>query len=248
MTTPRILLFDIETAPNLAWVWGKWEQNVIDFERNWYMLSWSAKWLGEKDTLAFGLPDFPLYQRDKRNDKQLVSALWKLIDEADVVVAHNGDDFDIKKTNVRFIENGLPPPSPYRTIDTKKVAKRYFKFDSNKLDDLGSYLGLGNKIDTGGFELWQGCMEGDMKAWKKMVAYNKQDVILLEKVYLKLRTWMQNHPNLNVINETTGHCPLCSSSNVQRRGFSYTQTGKRQRFQCLDCYGWFAEKIKLINS
>lgn len=244
MSKTKILLFDIETAPNLAWVWGKYEQDVIAFERNWYMLTFAAKWLDDPKVIGYKLEDFPLYKKDKQNDRELVKRLWDLMNEADIIIAHNGDAFDVKKANVRFIEHGLTPPAPYKTIDTKKVAKKYFKWDSNKLDDLGQYLGLGRKLDTGGFELWQGCMNGDKKAWAKMLKYNKQDVVLLEKVYIKMRPWMNNHPNINSLEDRNNACDGCGSSYLQKRGFHISKKGKIQRYQCQSCAMWtLGEKI-----
>jgi hypothetical protein len=238
MSKTKILLFDIETSPLVSYTWGLWEQNVIKVKEEWYMMSFAAKWLGQKNTQAYSLPDFPLYKKDPKNDRELVKKLWDLLDEADIVIAHHGDPFDVKKTNARFAVHGFPPPSPYKTIDTKKVAKKYFKFESNKLDDLGKYLNVGQKMDTGGFSLWVGCMGGDMESWKKMVKYNKQDVVVLEQVYLKLRPWMTNHPNRNLTEGTLSNCPNCSSSNLIRRGYSFTRLSKRQRFNCKDCNAW----------
>lgn len=235
---PKILLYDIETAPNLGYIWGKYEQNVLEFEREWYMLTFAYKWLGEKSVSAYSLPDFPRYARDPEDDKYLVTELWKLMDAADIVIGHNSDSFDNKKTYARFIAHGMNPPAPFKTVDTKKAAKRYFNFNSNKLDDLGNYFGLGRKIQTGGFDLWKRCMEGDASAWKKMVNYNKQDVALLEKVYLKLLPWIGNHVNVNVYSEETHACPKCGSDKMQRRGFNYTKTGRRQQYQCQACKGW----------
>lgn len=230
----KILFLDIETAPNLGYTWGKWEQNVIEFKEDWHLLSFSVKWLGDKNAVVYGLPDFAGYTKDRRNDKKLCQKMWEYFDEAEVIVAHNGNSFDIKKANARFIIHGFKPPTPYKTIDTKLVAKRYFKFDSNSLNDLARQLGLGAKLKTGGFDLWLECMAGVRSSWKKMCDYNKQDVVLLEKVYLKLRDWMTNHPNHNLMHGTVNHCPTCGTSNVQRRGFSLSLVGKKQRFQCVN--------------
>jgi DNA polymerase elongation subunit (family B) len=236
---PRILLFDIETAPNLGWIWGKYEQNVIEYVSEWYTLCFVAKWLGEKKLITHALPDYTArYKKDREDDYAVVKAMWELLDEADVVVAHNGDRFDIRKMNARFAFYKMPPPSPYKTVDTKKVAKRYFMFNSNKLNDLGEHLGLGQKVDTGGFELWKGCMEGKKSAWRLMIKYNKQDVKLLEKVYLHLRQWMTNHPNINLVDEKENACPICGSEKMQKRGFGTTRVCKYQRYQCQDCGGW----------
>lgn len=242
---PRILLFDIETAPNLSYTWGKWEQNVIDFKEQWYMLTFSWKWLGDKKVNVASLPDWNFsYKKNKTNDEQLVFLLWDLFNEADIIIAHNGDEFDIKKVNARFAFHKLPPPAPYKTIDTKKVAKRYFKFESNSLNDLGQYLKLGEKLKTGGFDLWLGCMSNNKKSWKTMCDYNKQDVILLEKIYLYLRPWMNNHPNISLLNGDTQGCPNCGSMNLQKRGFNISRTSRMQRWQCKDCASWHSSPIK----
>ena len=241
MPTSRIVFVDIETAPSLGWVWGKWEQNVIDFKSDWYMLSFSYKWADEDKVHVVGLDDFPGYELDKENDKELAKALWAIFDEADVVIAHNGDSFDLPKANTRFISHGLPPPSPYKTVDTLKIARKAFKFDSNKLDELGRYLGIGRKLPNTGFHLWRGCMTGDPESWKQMKDYNKQDVILLEKVYYLVRAWSNTYP---VVNKGESICPRCGSTNVQKRGFSFTATTKKQRYKCLDCSGWYEGSAK----
>lgn len=234
----KILLFDIETAPNLSWVWGKYEQNVIAYQQEWYMMTFAYKWLGQKQIKAKALPDFKTYKKDHTNDRELVAELWSLLDEADIVIAHNGDQFDIKKANARFLYHGLPAPSPYKTVDTKKVLKRYFKLNSNSLNDASELLGLGEKVDTGGFDLWLGCMAGKATAWRDMVKYNKQDVHLLEKLYLATRGWIHNHHNVNLVDEAQGKCPNCGSHKLQKRGWGYTKVSKYQRYQCTDCGAW----------
>lgn len=240
---PKILLYDIETMANLAYVWGKYEQDVVAFEKEWYMLCFAYKWLGEKKTHVVSLPDFKSYKKDKTDDKELVTELWKLFNEADIIIAHNGNSFDQKKSQARFIANGLPRPSPYKQIDTKLVAKRSFSFNSNKLDDLGKLLGCGQKLKTGGFDLWLGCASGDKKAWKLMTDYNKQDVILLEQVYLKLRGWDSQHPNVSLLKENTCGCPNCGSFNSQKRGYNISKGKnsiiKKQRYMCTDCGAWY---------
>lgn len=232
----RVLFFDIENSPNLGTYFQLWKEgNIVWKEKDWYFLSFSYKWLDEKQTHVKSLPDYKSYKKDPENDKELITDLWKLFDEADVVIAHNGNAFDIKKSNARFIYHGLPPPSLYKQIDTKLIAKRYFNFDSNKLTDLGKYLGLGEKLETGGYDLWRKCMAGDKKSWKVMCDYNKQDVILLEKVYLKLRGWDNQHPNISLISGEKTNCPNCNSSHTKKKGFNYTKIHTYQSHQCLDC-------------
>jgi len=233
----RVLLFDIETSPTIGMAWEMWDTNIIKVTQSWYMLSFSYKWLGDKKAKVVALPDLKGYKKNKKDDRELCHLLWKLIDEADIVIGHNSDKFDIRKANARFAEHGFPPTSPYKTVDTLKVARKYFKFESNKLNELGKRLGVGEKVKTGGFDLWDGCLNDDPKSWALMKRYNLQDTELLERVYLKLRPWMKQHPNMNVFTLKDG-CPNCSGLNVQRRGFSITKRGRRQRFQCNDCAAW----------
>lgn len=227
---PRVLLYDLETGPNLAYVWGKYQQDVIRFQSEWQLLSFAYKWLGEKSVKAEA--------QDTQTEEELVAKLHSLLDEADIVIAHNGDQFDQRMANAKFIEFEMDPPSPYRSVDTKKVARRYFRFTSNKLDDLGDKLGLGRKAQTGGFDTWLGCMEGNQTAWNKMKRYNKQDVALLEKIYLRLRPWTENHPNVAVIANEPDGCPKCGSDELQKRGTRQTNTQTYQRYQCQGCGGW----------
>lgn len=177
---------------------------------------------------------------------RLTTELWKLFNEADILIAHNGDQFDIRKANARFAYYNLPPPSPYKTVDTLKVARKYFNFTSNKLDDLGNYLGYGRKLAHTGFHLWQGCMTGDPKAWKHMIQYNKRDMILLEQIYNHFLPWITNHPNTAILADHNG-CPNCSSTNLQSRGTGITRSGKHQRYQCKDCGAWSHGPTKQVT-
>lgn len=242
----RILLFDIETMANLAWVWEKYEQDVIAYEKEWYMLCFAYKWLGESKITVIGLDDFPHYTRGDSNEKRLIGCLWHLFNEADIIIAHNGNSFDIKKANAKFIQYEFAPPSHYKTIDTKLVARRYFKFNSNKLDDLAKILGIGRKIDVGRFEdIWLGCALGNKSAWKRMKTYNKKDVLLLEQVYLKLRAWMNPHPHVGLLSDLPDACPNCGKLALVRRGYAI-RGGKRKyrKLQCKNCGAWTQHPIK----
>ena len=237
--TAKIVLIDIETAPSLGWTWEKYDTNIIEFTQHWFMLSYAYKTLDDNTVHIQALPDYPGYTKDLTYDLLLVKSLWDVLDSADIVIAHNGDAFDIKKSNARFIAHGLPPPAPYKTVDTLKIARKHFKFESNKLGDLGKMLEIGVKVPHTGFSLWKGCMAGDMDSWEKMKEYNVQDVLLLEEVYLKLRPWAATHPDVNLYG-VSGGCPSCGGSKIQRRGFSYAKTQIRQRFHCQGCGHWYA--------
>jgi len=242
---PRIAFIDIETAPSLGYFFVKWKEgNIIAVENDWYMLSFAVKWMGAKRVDTYALPDYPLFKRDKENDRDLVKDLYDVFDEADILIAHNGDRFDIRKSNARFIQHGLKPPSPYKTIDTLKIARRHFKFDSNRLNDLGQSLKVGQKLPHTGVHLWLSCMSGHAPSWRLMRRYNARDVELLERVYEKLKPWAPNHPNLNLWSGHS-HCPTCQSPNIRMRGLNYGKAVVRQRLLCKDCGASFSgDRVK----
>lgn len=240
MTKPRILVADIETAPILANVWRTWKENVglNQIEHDWYLLSFSAKWLGAKRVIYHDQSR----AKDMENDYELMLKLHRLLDEADIVVAHNGKKFDMRKINARFILNGLQPPSPYVIIDTMLEARKHFAFTSNRLVYLTDQLCTEKKSEHAqfpGFELWKQCLAGNRAAWAEMKKYNIQDTVSLEELYLKLRPWMEGHPNVAAFsNPTTPACPKCGSHNVIQKGYRHTQVSRYIRYRCNDCGGW----------
>lgn len=243
---PKILLFDIETMASLGWFWERYETNILSIKKDWYIISFAYKWFGEKKVHVLALPDFKNYKKDKQNDKELCYKLWQLFNEADILIAHYGDAFDIKKANSRFIHHGFKSIPPVKSIDTKKVAAKHFNFGSNKLNDLAKYFNIGEKEHHTGWQLWLDCAEYDKpEAWKKIKSYNKMDVVLLEKVYLKLRPWIHNHPHIGVILDKRQNCPNCGSSRVIKNGIRISRTNRYQRMQCQDCGAWSkGENIK----
>jgi DNA polymerase elongation subunit (family B) len=231
----KTLFLDIETSPNLAYTWEMYEQDVLKIVKQRDLLCFAWKWLGEKKVNVCG-------RCDCKNDKSFIKKLHGLFNEADIIIAQNGDEFDIKMCNTFFIKNGFNPPSPYKTIDTLKIARSKFRFNSNKLDDLGEYLGLGRKIKTGGFELWLKCLRNDKAGWKKMKQYNKRDVVLLEKVYNKLSSWAIN---ICVNNDKGMICPNCGSDKINFRGWNFTRVFKNRRFVCKNCGRWSQSNLKV---
>lgn len=232
----RVLILDIETAPILAHVWSIWQQNVglNQIEADWHILSWSAKWLGDSKVMYLD----QRHAKDVGNDKNLLRPLWKLLDEADVVITQNGKRFDIKKLNARFIMHGMKPPSSFKQIDTKEIAKKHFAFTSNRLEYLTDnlctkYKKLQHKKFPG-FELWKECLGGNIEAWKEMETYNKHDVLATEELYQKLMPW-DNTVNFNLYREGTENACSCGSKDFYKYGFYYTQKGKFQRYQCKAC-------------
>lgn len=231
----KILLLDLESAPNTAHVWGLWKQNISisQLMSSSYVLCFAAKWLGE--------PQVFYYSVKKNGAKRMLKAAHKLLSEADAVVHFNGTKFDIPTLNKEFLLHGLTPPATFQQIDLLKTARSRFRFPSNKLDYLAQVLGLGKKFKHAGHELWVKCMAGDEEAWTEMEAYNKQDVLLLEAVYNKLLPWITNHPSHALFNGVDS-CSNCGSSSLHRRGYAFTAGMKYQRYQCQDCGTWMRSK------
>lgn len=233
----KILCLDIENTPTIAAVWQKYQADTVWVHQPSYMLSWSAKWLNGKQ-ITRALCDYDDYDPANPNDKRLVTELYNLLDGADVCVAHNGNKFDFPMIRGRFLQHGLNPSQPFAQVDTLRISKRSFRLFSHKLDDLGEFLGVGRKVSTGGYSLWHQCMQGDRQAWKLMKKYNAQDTRLLERVYLKLRSWDDQHPNMNLLLGTTDNCPKCGGTELIRKGSRRSRVGVAVRWQCTSCGGF----------
>ena len=240
MTTPRVLIYEIETTPNEGYTWGKWDQNVIRFKKDWHLLSVAWKWLGERRTYVMGLDDYEGYVPGDRDDSALAWLIHDLFDEADVAITHNGNSFDQPKARTRMAVHHLPPHRPFKEVDTLKVARKVFAFTSNPLEDLCRQLGLDHKGKMD-FDCWVGCMEGDPKQWARMKKYNKQDVVILEALYLALLPWMTTHPNMALIGDMPDACPKCGQvGQMIRRGRRINQVTTREQYQCTACGGYCA--------
>jgi len=205
------------------------------------MLCWTLKYLDGR-IITRALCDYKGYKPGSEDDSKLVKELHDRFEEADILIAHNGDRFDIKESNKRFIYHELKPPAPYKTVDTLKIAKRHFKFISNKLDDLGEFLGAGAKVKHPGFDMWLGCKAGDPASWNLMKKYNRQDVILLEAVYHKLKPWHSTHPS---VSDFTNTCQACGEVEILTTRSYMTKRGEKNRGQC-PCGQW--REIKQLTT
>lgn len=245
--SPKIVLWDIETTHNLAAVFGLAHNDYINPEnllQERYIVCAAWKVLGEKKVSAVATTDnTEWYRRNPHNDLHVVTALHAMLSSADVIVAHNGDQYDLKFTEGRMLFHGLAPLPPMIKIDTLKEARNRFLLNSNKLDYLGHYLGLGRKKHTS-HGLWLRVLAGDANAVKEMVRYNKQDVVLLEKVFLKLRPYMASHVNRHLFGDKSG-CPRCGSLQVTAQGLRRSITQVYQRFKCESCGGWFRDRCAI---
>lgn len=235
------MLLDIEIAPVVATVWGLWNQNISpnNIVGQSYVLTWAAKW--------HGVDEVHYSSRGMTSRRNMIKEIYKMLEEADAVVTYNGDGFDLKILNQEFMELGLAPPSPYRSIDLLKTMRRRFRGTSNKLDYWVRKLGLGQKIEHRGYQLWLDCMNGDKEAFEEMTEYNIGDVEILESLYDYVLSWIPNHPNYSVHNGSEC-CTRCGSGSYQSRGTVDLASGRYQRFQCKSCGGWFRSQKNLAEN
>lgn len=230
--TPIVTTIDIETAPMTTHNWGLFNQNiglsqVIEPSR---VLGFGAKQL-DKPVKWFS--EFH-HSRDA-----MVDAAWNIYNESDVLIHFNGTSFDLPWLRREFVLAGKPPPSPVLEIDLVRVVRKQFRFESNKLQNVSTMLGLAGKLSHSGHQMWVDCLNGDAKAWNLMRRYCKQDVVLTEQLYYRLRPWITNHPSLALMaGETRPTCTNCSSLNLTKQGLRHTAQSSYQRYQCQDCGSW----------
>lgn len=243
MAEPRIVLYDIETSHNVIAKFDLREEftNPANIIQERYIICAAWKTLGATHTQATsGLDNPARFAKHPHDDKHVVKTLHAALRQADAIIAHNGDKFDLRWLQGRMLFHGLPPLPPIKSIDTLKMARRTFYLNSNRLDYLGKYLGLGGKTTTPG-GLWMDVLRGQKKAVRTMVEYNKRDVELLEQVYLKILPYTTTALNLQLFAETGG-CPHCGSDHYVACGYRQTLTQVYRRFVCRDCRKWFVSR------
>lgn len=228
----KILFLDLETSPNLAHVWGLWNQNVAitQLVSSTEVLCFGARWNDSKKVIFKSV--------HHHGKEAMLDEMHKLLDEADVVIGWNSISFDTKHMNREFLENGYLPPAPFKDLDLMRVVKGNFRLPSNKLDYVSQLLGVGAKVQHSGFQLWLDCMAGKPAAWKEMKEYQIQDVNLLVDLYEILKPWIKNGPHSALHDGIEDGCRNCSSTHLTRRGTTKTNTATYQRYQCQDCGTW----------
>lgn len=239
---PKILLLDIETLPCTVFVWGLYKQRISheNLINDQSIVCWSAKWLYGSEVLSDCMTSEETKTRD---DKRIMQSMWRLLEDSDVIIAHNGVKFDLRKINARFLYHKIAPPSPYQVVDTLKASQKAFGTTSHKLDYLGKYLLNKGKIETD-FGLWRKCYSGDQESLDYMVAYNKEDVILLEEVYLEMLPYIKPHPNYAILSEAQEPCCVyCGHGEFDDAGYYVTAAGRYASKRCKKCSGLMRERL-----
>jgi len=243
---PNIFVFDVETLPMEVFVFGLYKQRISHkaVKNDWCMLSWVGKWLFQDEVYSDCLtPE----EARSRNDKRIATSIWQHIEQADVVIAHNGNRFDVKVLNARFFLNGLMRPSPYQVIDTLKITQNTFKFSSHKLDYISQIVFDKKKLETE-LDLWIRCTLGEQDALDYMLEYNIKDTLLLEEAYIMLRPWMKSHPNMAIYSDATESCcPVCMSNDYAESGQYVTPAGSYTSYRCNKCKAPFRARTSNLT-
>jgi len=216
------MFYDIETSLQVHLHWGAGYQQDLNYksivkERQIICVCW--KWEGEKKvhSLDWG----------KGCDKKLLQRFIKEMNRATELVAHNGDRFDLKWIRTRALFHGIDMRHKYDTVDTLKEAKKYFRFNSNGLDYITRLLNVGGKIETGGWEAWeQITLYNDKKHLKQMIKYCKNDCVILEKVFNKLKKYTE--PKIHraaLVDNERWTCPDCGNEHLAIQKERVTKTG-----------------------
>jgi DNA polymerase elongation subunit (family B) len=241
-TNRKRLFFDIETSPNIGLFWEAGYKKNIDYSniiKERAIICICYKWEDSKDVGY-------LTWDSKQCDKKMLLKFIEIANNADEMVGHNGDRFDLAWIRTRCLFHRINVFPVYTTIDTLKLSRSKFKFNSNKLDYIAKYLGMGEKIKTE-FGLWKAIvLNKDKEAMAKMVKYCQQDVRLLEKVYKELSTHIFAKTHYGVIfGEDRGSCPECGSDEIVRMCNRVSATGvKKIQFQCRTCHKYHTKVDK----
>lgn len=235
LSKPKLLFYDIETSLAKSYHFQQWKVNLSQKQKiqESHLLSHAWAW-GDGEVTGSILTREEMLAHDP---ERLVLECWSLLDNCDVLVAHNGKRFDVRKVNSYFLQYGLPPPSPYRVIDTLLIAKQKFALPFNSLAYLAEFLNVEQKIDTGGVDLWIQCDQGSQEALDKMNEYCMGDIVTLRSVYNHLISWSNDGVNLALYSDHGASCPHCSSDNISVIEGKYTHTVARkyQVYRCNDC-------------
>jgi len=245
----RVLTLDIERIPGQAsvqhrgltiqgdfWDLGGWKHTInrrihADDVTEWpRTICAAAKWYDQKDIMFTA-------EWGEGGHEEFMSTVWAWYDQADIVIGHNLQAFDSKHLKASWALYGWPSPRPWKTVDTLKVARSEFAFESNTLDSLCQRLGVKAKTDKYQVDVARAACAGDEKAQKKLQRYNEGDIRATEAIYDRLRPWIKNHPHLSMFTGEEWGCPNCGNKDISRyvQAEAYTNVQRYRAYQCPKC-------------
>jgi hypothetical protein len=236
----RTLVIDIETSPFVSYSFKQWQTNIYPAQviKVPEVMCFAWKWHGDSGGINFIAGDN--HPNAGWTDSLMAAQAHDLLSQADAAVTFNGDKFDLGHLHrlVDRLEQG--PPSPYKSVDLRKTAKRHFMFPYNSLDYICGELNIGTKLKHAGLQMWIDCIAGDPKAWTQMMRYNKHDVRLTDGLFERWIPWINGHPNFQIVDSLNSRdCPRCGMvDGLVRQGKRFNVTGAYPRFRCTGCKGW----------
>jgi DNA polymerase elongation subunit (family B) len=240
------LFFDIETSPNIGFFWQSGYKLNIPYSniiKERAIICICYKWEGESKV-------YSLNWDENQDDKTMLTAFMQVANEAHEMIGHNGDKFDLPWIRTRCLFHRIPTFPTYTTIDTLKQARSKFRFNSNRLDYIANYLGVGSKTETG-FDLWKDIvLKNDKTALKKMIDYCKNDVNILEKVYKEISNYVPHKVHYGVLHtDDKCSCPECGSTDMRFSQKRYTATGMaRIQLQCNSCHKYHTVSNRIYEA
>lgn len=244
----KILVVDIESSPMLLWGYGLFNQNFSPemIEKDWNLLTYCAKFVGE-DKIYYGDID----PRGGKTEYDILKEVWELFDQADILLGQNSNSFDIKKLNAKFFEHKIKPYSSFKKIDTLQIAKKSFKFSSNRLGYMTEKFNDDYKKikheKFPGISLFVECTRGNEDAWDCIKEYNLFDVLATEELYLKMQPWAAEHPVMTLYQDGYETTCSCGSTEFSKSGYAYTNVSKFTKYACDNCGKEYRDRINLVT-
>ncbi len=237
----RRLYIDIEAAPAKAYIWGLKTRYVplSQVAEDGYILCFAYWWEGDDD-IGF-------VSRWDHGHEEMIQMAWDLLEEAEHVITFNGKSYDIPMLNTEFLVERLGPPSPFYHTDLYQETKQ-FRTLSSSMKYYLKILGLDNKLEHKGMELWTGTMAGVKEDQAVMEEYNIQDVEVMPELYEELYPWLTNVPNEGLYMERSASGKLrcrCGSENLRFKSYKRTKVLTYKQHQCLDCGSYMRERFTI---
>lgn len=240
----KILLIDLELTYALFYAYPESREQYLpakNIKHHQFCPCAAWKWHHEISKYSVKITDDPKrFKKNFRDDYIVAKKLHDLMTEADVIVAHNGDAFDIKHSNTLFSKHGLGPVPETKSIDTLKAARKYFKFAGNDLDSLSRRFGGPGKAERPD---WKIVTEGNADEINRAARYCMKDVVELERVFINIRSFIRRLPYLAKAGDVT-ECHACGSKRVQKRGGGFDGRKPYTRVRCVECGHEHKQRIK----
>ena len=257
--TARVVTLDIERIPGRArvkhrgltiegefWDLSGWKHTIgrrihADDVLEWPRTICAAwRWYGEEE-VHFAA------EWEVGGHEGFLRRLWEVADECDIAIGHNAGGFDFPILAGDWAMLGLPAPSPFKIIDTLKVARSAFSMPSNTLDSLAKRLGVESKSDKYDVRVAQAAVNGDKEAQGRIEDYNRGDIIASEALFDRLRPYAKGLPHLGMWTDSENACPNCGHDMAPTGKIAHANVQAYAAMQCPSCGAHGRNTVRLKN-